>query len=241
MIRLILVLGCHRSGTSLAAKSLECLGVSLGNNAEWSGPDNPQGFHEDRDILALNERLLYYLNSNWDDPAPIRDFAPLQRYLGPAASLLAHKLSRFPLFGVKEPRMCRLLPFWRRVFTEIGCDVSVLHVVREPGEVVASLRRRNGMTARTAYDLWLEYVERQYADADPAWPAWTIDYAAMVREPAHILRQIGAALDLRVDEAALQEFAGQFVRRDKAPALRFFQYIPPDVSEQWERVKGIAA
>lgn len=241
MTRLVLVLGCHRSGTSLAAKSLECLGVSLGDNANWSAPDNPSGFHEDRDILSLDERLLYYVKSGWDDPTPIRDFSPLDRYIAPAAQLLAHKLERFPLLGIKEPRMCRLLPFWRRVFAEIGCDVACVHVVRHPTAVATSLQRRNRLYRRVCLDLWSEYVTRQYADADPAWPAWTVQHDAAVSEPAHTVRKIGAALGLVVDEDRLQQFCANFIRKPEPAALRFFQYLPPDIAEQWDTVREMAA
>ena len=54
MSRIILVLAMHRSGSSLVTKSLECLGVELGDRAEWYGEDNVSGFWEDLDILAIN-------------------------------------------------------------------------------------------------------------------------------------------------------------------------------------------
>ena len=56
--RIILILGPHRSGTSLVAKSMTCLGAALGERAEWYGPDNPSGFWEHQDVLAINEAIL---------------------------------------------------------------------------------------------------------------------------------------------------------------------------------------
>lgn len=135
MSRLVLVLGAHRSGTSLVARSLECLGVGLGPKAIWNGPDNPRGFFENRDVLAINVRLLSLMDSAWDDTRPIKrlgmaavldpDIVELGRI---AEMVLRAELARYPVFGIKEPRLCRLLPFWKPVFEKPGCQVSVVHV-----------------------------------------------------------------------------------------------------------------
>ena len=64
--RVIVVLGMHRSGTSAIARSLELLGVGLGDNLHPAGFDNPKGFWEDRACLEINEELLRYFGSAYD-------------------------------------------------------------------------------------------------------------------------------------------------------------------------------
>ena len=63
----ILVLGMHRSGTSMVARLLNLMGayfapegVSLGANQE-----NPKGFWERRDLCALNEMVLQSSGADW--------------------------------------------------------------------------------------------------------------------------------------------------------------------------------
>ena len=64
----IIVLGVHRSGTSVLAAGLEALGISLGRKSEWVNEDNPKGFFENQDITPFNERLLRFLHARWDNP-----------------------------------------------------------------------------------------------------------------------------------------------------------------------------
>lgn len=215
MAHLILVLGMHRSGTSVVAKALTCMGAELGPRAEWSGPDNPKGFWEDQDVLAFNDQMLRFLDRNWADPRPIEgiEYWMNVNYGAShnAGMLLRDRLARFPLFGLKEPRMCRLLPLWRRAIGIVGCQVSVVHVIRHPVAVASSLLRRNGMPLDHGFALWLEYVSRQFADVDPAWPSVTVCYDEMMTLPQDQIGRIGRALKLTWDRQAAQSFARDYV------------------------------
>ena len=64
--RVIVVLGMHCGGTSAITRSLQVLGIGLGDNLHPPGADNPTGFWEDRDVIAINEGLLGYLGSEYD-------------------------------------------------------------------------------------------------------------------------------------------------------------------------------
>ena len=66
----IFVCGMHRSGTSVIARLLNMLGVYFG--PEGSGlaanADNPKGFWERADIVALNDAILADAGARWFDP-----------------------------------------------------------------------------------------------------------------------------------------------------------------------------
>lgn len=215
------MLGMHRSGTSLVCKSLECLGVELGDRAEWSAPDNPQGFHEDLDILAINEAVLKRYGADWDTheldlskPAIITDLRIL------AKRTLEAKLRRYPLWGLKEPRMCRLLPFWAPIFKQIGCEVGVVQVWRSPFDIAKSLVKRNGRTLAYWMRLDVEYtiaigkgLPKQ--DGFPEWPIASVSYESMAigLHPDTEVRHIAKILKLNVDQQKLAWFCKEFVRR----------------------------
>jgi hypothetical protein len=212
----ILILGCHRSGTSLVARSMRCLGGDYGRRALWAAPDNPVGFFEDQGVLNLDEQMLLALGSRWDDPAPLRaDFEktwPFRYAFFPdGLALLRSRLVGCPIFVLKEPRLCRLLPFWRGVLAEVGCRVSVVHVVRHPMAVMSSLMRRNGMPPGKAFMLWLAYTNEARANVDPAWASVSVLYDYMVLFPRSIVEDIGAALGLEPDPAETKRFATEFV------------------------------
>ncbi len=60
----------HRSGTSLAARALDLLGVSLGDpdRLQPAGRDNPAGYWENRYVTELDDELLAALGGSWDQP-----------------------------------------------------------------------------------------------------------------------------------------------------------------------------
>jgi len=126
--RIIVVLGMHRSGTSVIARSLQLLGVELGNSFMPARSDNVKGFWEDKDIMELNLELLQFNGDNWHSLAPVTTEKIANclntEFFGRALELLRGKTEQISIFGIKDPRMARLLFFWQRVFEHDGYDVS---------------------------------------------------------------------------------------------------------------------
>jgi hypothetical protein len=162
--RTVCVTGMHRSGTSFTAHALELLGVSLGAGDRLMnpGPDNPAGYWENRDIKELNDEVFTHLGGSWDQP-PVLDpgweRAPsLDSLREQASNVLADAFgaawSGQDLIGWKDPRLSLLLPFWRTV-TPITTTIVTM---RDPAEVAASLRARNGIDVPQAALLWLRYL-----------------------------------------------------------------------------------
>lgn len=208
----------HRSGTSVVARSLQCLGVALGERAIWSGPDNPTGFFEHQGVLAIDQHVMATMGVRWDDPDPIVALSleahlhPALRLIGEAAEqLIREELAHFGTFGIKEPRLCRLLPFWKPVLRRIGCEVSVVHVVRHPMAVARSLEKRNAIPVAQSLALWLEYVKRARSETDRRWKRVVVTYDSMVTFPAQEIARIGSALDLKMDEIGVRHFAKHFI------------------------------
>ncbi len=168
--RVVCVTGMHRSGTSMAARAVNLLGVFFGSPASLMPPgsDNPSGYWENRAVKELDDELLAQLGGTWDVPPVLTKGwqfdAALDQLRARAADILDHdlELATSPgLVGWKEPRLSVLLPFWRTV---IPIDTTVL-VVRDPREVAASLEKRNRMPVAEASLLWLRYLLAVAADA----------------------------------------------------------------------------
>ncbi|MFM8415220.1 MAG: glycosyltransferase [Planctomycetota bacterium] len=158
--RALFILGMHRSGTSLAAGLARLAGVDLGRNLMVGEEiENPRGFWEHRDVLAIDERLLTALSLAWHVPTPLPADWLMHPRLGllaeQATETLARDFSDSPLWGIKDPRLCRLWPFWERAAAAIGAESRFLHVFRHPLEVADSLAIRNQMPAEQALLLWL--------------------------------------------------------------------------------------
>ncbi len=169
--RVVLVLGMHRSGTSALASALHALGFGLPDNLLPPAPDNTGGYFESRDLTRLNEEILVAAGTAWHDPSPIPDdFFPSPKALAfreRAEAFLEKALAGSPRLVLKDPRLCRLLPFWRACLTNSEVSFGGVLVLRDPREVARSLQVRvltdltrpgGPLSIARAHWLWLRYV-----------------------------------------------------------------------------------
>ncbi len=158
----ILVLGMHRSGTSAITRVLNLLGVELGSDLMPAGPDNPAGFWEHHGVVQAHDQLLAALGRSWDDPRAMpegwlaSDAASHARLV--LKDILRGEFAGVPLWAVKDPRLCRVLPLWRALLPELGVEPRMLLVSRNPHEIAGSLQRRDGMPKPISELLWARYL-----------------------------------------------------------------------------------
>lgn len=219
--RAMLILGMHRSGTSAFARGMQALGVYLGTNMLATRPDNPTGYWEDQNICELNEKLLAVFGLEWTDSSLIEtDWSePAVESLRSAAAeyLHAHFVNK-RLWGFKDPRTIRLLPFWQSVMRLLEVDESYVVAIRNPLSVAASLLQRQGMDTVTAHKLWLAYMV-PYLDRLEKHHFVVADYDLLIAEPQAQLERIACALDIPVDEQTRDEVRG-FAENFLDPRLR---------------------
>lgn len=154
--RAVVVLGMHRSGTSVITRSLEACGVYLGNRLIPAGEDNEKGFFEDAEVIRLNEELLAELGSAWFSIfVATADESVISKYVEHILDVLKLRFSAAPLWGIKEPRITRLPMVWDRVFKQLDIDVKYILVNRHPFSVADSLKKRNAIPALHALVIWM--------------------------------------------------------------------------------------
>lgn len=164
----ILVLGMHRSGTSVLARIVSFLGATLPRHLVPATPSNPTGHWEPARLVELHQQLLASLGTSWDDwRAPAlkwRDGDPAAAIATKILSVLDEEYGAAPLVVLKDPRICRTLPVWLSVLEKSGYRPSPIIMVRNPLEVAESLRERDGMSFEQAMLLWLRhYLDAEYA------------------------------------------------------------------------------
>jgi len=228
--RLVVVLGMHRSGTSAVTRGLRVLGVELGDRLMPPMPgNNDAGFWEDIDLNLLNIAALRALGSEWHylaDPGPACvDLLRRDGHFLRAVELLRQKVAGVPVFGFKDPRVAKLLPFWRQVFDHCHFEVSYVLAVRHPLSVVRSLAKRDGLDAEKSYLLWLGHVIRSLADSAGARRV-LVDYDLLMGHPEVELARVAKHLDLSIDAAELHDFRTGFLDA----GLRHTRYQRQDLS-----------
>lgn len=238
MKKIIVVLGMHRSGTSALTRGLETLGVSLGENLMPPAEgNNNKGFWEDLEIVALNDALLAQLGMNWHSLGSLHsshDWAALLE--GPLAAraeqYLSEQTGRFALFGIKDPRMSRLLPFWKGIFRRCAIEPTFLICSRDPLSVAKSLARRDGFPKGKSYYLWVEHLLCGLLETQ-GFQTCVVSFDRLLSGPTEELRRIATGMGLPAPEnQGLQEYSEHFLDMD----MRHFQHareelvLDPDLS-----------
>jgi len=160
--RALLVLGGHRCGTSALTRVVSLLGAALPKRLQPANEFNRLGFWESVDLMALHDDLLAAAGSSWDDFSPF----PTAWYRSYSAKVFQQRIlevlvrdfPRSPLFVVKDPRISRFLPFWLSLLETFGADPAVLIMLRNPLEVAASLKQRDGIPVERAALIWLRHL-----------------------------------------------------------------------------------
>ncbi|CAK6697843.1 tetratricopeptide repeat protein [Synechococcus sp. BA-124 BA4] len=162
--RILLVLGMHRSGTSVVTRALCMHGCRAPATMPPADTNNPSGYWEPLEVVQLHTSLLEQAQSSWDDPFLSEDL--LSPYHVQEARLrLDTVLDReFPDQAtsdkwcvIKDPRQCRLQPVWNEFIRQHGILSVAVIVSRHPLAVVASLHRRDHIPANRALLLWIQH------------------------------------------------------------------------------------
>jgi len=213
--RLVVVLGMHRSGTSALTRSLPVLGVSLGDNLlpPVEG-NNPTGFWEEREIYDLHNEMLQSLGGEWDDLGLIAadDLARWQRegFFSRAVELLRSRTTMHAWYGVKDPRISALLPFWQMVFAQCGLDVRYLISCRNPMSVARSLQSRDGHEMARGYFLWWKHYALAISGTEGRSRLF-VEYDSLLEDPEIEVKRIARFLGAEMKPAAWEEYRERFI------------------------------
>lgn len=230
---IVVVLGMHRSGTSAITRGLSVLGVELGDTLMPAKENNnAKGFWEDVDINELNIELMTALGYQWDSLTPLSAELCLSEvalaFLPRAKALLNSKLSDHGLYGIKDPRVSVLLPFWQRVFNELELDVRYVIALRSPLSVASSLAKRDSFSAEKSHYLWLQYMLASLLYTQDE-QRLVVDFDCLMTEPEQELARIASLLDadFSADSAAFIEYSQQFLDSK----LRHVSYTEQDTEQ----------
>lgn len=253
----IIVLGMHRSGTTMLGECLSQLGIFLGKECEVHG--------ESKFIMKCNEDVLYYSHSVWDDtrnlpflyehPSRVQKFteklkkqvssdAFIDSYIGleNITKFYEHKIP----WGWKEPRTTVLWPLWQDVFPKSkfiflyrnGVDVAESLRKREPSQVdivnklYPSLRC---MELQRAFKVWEEYNELYYSlrEQNPSTEVLEICYENLLENPIQEFEKIMNFLGLNIESELIKKVTGNI------NSSRAYSYAKsPELKAFYEEVKN---
>ena len=160
---ILCVLGMHRSGTSAVSGCLNILGIRLGSKLlRGRAKDNLRGFWEHSKLIEIHNDLLWELGRTWDDVRALPEAwwqtpvaIPYQKKI---LRVLKNDFSPSSTWGVKDPRMCLLLPLWLNLIQQLDRAPRFILMVRHPLEIAESLQKRNGFSHEKSLWLYLQHM-----------------------------------------------------------------------------------
>lgn len=193
------------------------LGIELGDNLMPAAEkNNEKGFWEDLDINALNIELLGVLERDWSSLSPISNISldkqEVRELLFRGIQILRAKTESVEKFGLKDPRLCRLLPFWKVVFKHLNLDVHYVIASRNPISIAHSLELRDHFAREKSYQLWLDHMHSALIDTHGE-SRIIVDFDCLIEAPETQLSRIANAFQLQFDSQGLafKEYVKEFL------------------------------
>jgi hypothetical protein len=227
----VVILGMHRSGTSAVAGVLGLAGLATPETLIPTAEANERGFWESEPVKSLNDQVLKRLDLTWYGLEPIND-SSLQERRFQSDRRQAEKIlkAEFPAgksFVLKEPRLCRLVPFWDSILEGLARKVVYTFTLRNPVEVARSLARRNDMDPDVGMLLWARYSLDAECHTRGKARAF-ISYSAIIQNWQPALQKLNDKLGLQLN-----------LTGPKAEAID--DYISADLQHQSEKDEEASA
>ncbi len=134
----LIVLGMHRSGTSVTAQWLHACGLHLGKRLIGASVGNEKGHFEDLDFHDLHEEIFRANRVSYGGLRPASQLTISNRQKAKFKSLIDRKNSQNITWGLKDPRICLFTDIYESLIDE----PTYLVVYREANDVVNSILNR---------------------------------------------------------------------------------------------------
>jgi hypothetical protein len=197
---IVVVLGMHRSGTSLCAHILSAMGIDMAD-AIREHDSNARGHWERWEIVEFHDRILRLFNRDYY--GPFHDFSlPAAWWADPRVFAIKREIVGFlerrmgdGYFGFKDPRTVRLMPVWHQIFNDLKLAPKIVLCLRDPAQVARSVKARDGLDLEIGEYRWLTHMVdffRYSGDFDIC----TVEYERWFTDPFGNFEQLKKFLDV---------------------------------------------
>ncbi|WP_299873379.1 glycosyltransferase [uncultured Cocleimonas sp.] len=203
----VVVLGMHRSGTSVLTGLISFFGGYIGSDVMSPTEDNPKGYFENNKVYQLNEKILKECGASWDDytfDVGSIDAASFEKYLLDAKTVIEDELKYVNKLVIKDPRICVLFPLWERALDELNIDIKLVLAYRSPVEVSHSLLKRDGIDIEKGLMIWSHYF-LQSELYSRKYQRMLVEYDADFKDMPSFVEKLGEFLDQKPTDEILEQ------------------------------------
>ncbi len=206
MNKAVIIVGMHRSGTSLTASILQECGLDIGKELMLEGEGNVKGHFENMDFYRFHMDLLIK-HGHHPDGWVNRKINVKHKFLKGGQNLIDRNESS--AWGWKDPRTTLFLDFWQTLLP----NAKYLMVYRKPWEVVDSMNRRNTdkvlkQDTEMPIKAWMHYNKLMIEHFDKHQrDSILIDIDTLIHNTSAVITQINTQLGfaLKVQESKVFE------------------------------------
>jgi|GEM_PF-857978 len=192
----VVVLGMHRSGTSLIAGVLEKLGVNMGKRqvgVHWS---NPLGHFENIDFVKMDDKILEKAGGSWDDPpefAKILELKKDQKLMKEIEEVV--RKNEDTIWGWKVPTTSLTI----ELYLPFLINPHFIVCYRDPEAIARSLKKRDDMDREKVLQLADHYIKsiKEFFRRHRELKYIEINYEDVVKNPEEAIRKIIDFLGIR--------------------------------------------
>ena len=198
---IVLVLGMHRSGTSLCSHILSTLGVDIVDEIGVNR-GNDKGHWERWEIVEFHDRILRLFNRDYF--GRFHDFAlPVAWWAEPRVAQIRKEMVAFlerrmgsSYFGFKDPRTVRLMPVWHQILNELKLAPKRVLCLRNPAQIGRSLNAHDGLDREIGEYRWLVHMI-DFFRYTTNFDFCTIEYEEWFNNPSSNIEKLQKFLDLQ--------------------------------------------
>lgn len=196
----IIVLGMHRSGTSMTAKILSVLGVDMGKSLFGPSPFNVKGYFENAIFEKLNVDILKSANGNWCNPPNYKAILNQKEKFQKKIQKICNKKG---LWGWKDPRTSLTI----ELYISYLKNPHFIFCKRNNKDVARSLRRRNHININKGMILARIYKKRvvDFLKKYPNSKRFDFYYEKVIADPQREIRKLIDFLDLNPTNSQYQK------------------------------------
>lgn len=160
-MKTVVILGMHRSATSLIARTLN-EEVHMGRKLLKGLKDNPKGHYENVRILGLNDKILRDAGGSYFNPPSVENILKVaHRFEDEMREVVNDEIAAaeekgMESWGFKDPRTCLTIEAWLPFLP--GPQFVVCY--RDPTDIAMSLFKRDGMPIKKGIELTGIYNQR---------------------------------------------------------------------------------
>ena len=195
---IVLVVGMHRSGTSLVGSILNYYGFNMGDT-RVANQHNVNGYFEDKKFLELNKYILSSLGSSWYDLPSEEKIKLKSKEISLKYHSFFENLQLEKNLGFKDPRASIFLKF---ILKALPSDTKIIYCNREKDGVINSLREKFIGKDLSAY--LFDRYNNSIKEALENKKYLLINYEDFSSDPKKNIKKIINFLKLEFDEGSLK-------------------------------------